>query len=49
MQLDKSLKLMSEVMSGTNIHVTNVSPNVVNSELLETTIDPVLKEGLDEF
>ncbi|WML58769.1 SDR family oxidoreductase [Neobacillus sp. PS2-9] len=38
-----------EAMSGTNIRVTNVSPGAVNSELLETTTDPELKAGLDEF
>ncbi|MEM5008459.1 hypothetical protein WKH54_25745 [Priestia megaterium] len=36
-------------MSGSNIHVKNVSPRAINSELLETTIDSVLKAGLDEF
>ncbi|MED4070992.1 SDR family oxidoreductase [Priestia endophytica] len=38
-----------EAMSGTNIRVTNVSPGAVNSELLETTSDPEMKTGLDEF
>ncbi|WP_047152980.1 SDR family oxidoreductase [Aneurinibacillus tyrosinisolvens] len=38
-----------EAMSGTNIRVTNISPGAVNSELLETTTDPELKAGLNEF
>ncbi|MEH7488456.1 SDR family oxidoreductase, partial [Priestia megaterium] len=38
-----------EAMSGTNIRVTNISPGAVNSELLETTTDPTMKAGLDEF
>jgi len=38
-----------EAMSGTNIRVTNISPGAVTSELLETTTDPAMKAGLDEF
>ena len=38
-----------EAMSGTNIRVTNVSPGAVTSELLDTTTDPTMKAGLDEF
>lgn len=38
-----------EAMSGTNIRVTNVSPGAVSSELIETTSDPEMKAGLDEF
>jgi NADP-dependent 3-hydroxy acid dehydrogenase YdfG len=38
-----------EAMSGTNIRVTNISPGAVSSELLETTTDPAMKAGLDEF
>jgi NADP-dependent 3-hydroxy acid dehydrogenase YdfG len=38
-----------EAMSGTNIRVTNISPGAVTSELLETTTDPTMKAGLDEF
>jgi NADP-dependent 3-hydroxy acid dehydrogenase YdfG len=38
-----------EAMSGTNIRVTNVSPGAVTSELLETTSDPTMKAGLDDF
>ena len=38
-----------EAMSGTNIRVTNISPGAVTSELLETTSDPTMKAGLDEF
>ncbi|CAI8857449.1 SDR family oxidoreductase [Bacillus sonorensis] len=38
-----------EAMSGTNIRVTNISPGAVSSELLETTTDPTMKTGLDEF
>jgi NADP-dependent 3-hydroxy acid dehydrogenase YdfG len=36
-------------MSGTNIRVTNISPGAVSSELLETTSDPTMRAGLDEF
>ena len=36
-------------MNGTNIRVTNISPGAVSSELLETTTDPAMKAGLDEF
>jgi NADP-dependent 3-hydroxy acid dehydrogenase YdfG len=38
-----------EAISGTNIRVTNISPGAVSSELLETTTDPAMKAGLDEF
>ncbi|KAF6574804.1 MULTISPECIES: SDR family oxidoreductase [Paenibacillus] len=38
-----------EAMSGTNIRVTNISPGAVTSELLETTTDPAMKAGLDDF
>lgn len=38
-----------EAMSGTNIRVTNVSPGAVSSELLQTTSDPEMKAGLEEF
>lgn len=38
-----------EAMSGTNIRVTNVSPGAISSELLETTTDPTMKAGLEEF
>jgi NADP-dependent 3-hydroxy acid dehydrogenase YdfG len=38
-----------EAISGTNIRVTNISPGAVNSELLETTTDPTMKAGLEEF
>ncbi|MFD1171785.1 MULTISPECIES: SDR family oxidoreductase [Oceanobacillus] len=38
-----------EAMSGTNIRVTNVSPGAINSELLETTSDPEMKTGLEDF
>ncbi|MDQ0879068.1 SDR family oxidoreductase [Peribacillus sp. V2I11] len=38
-----------EAMSGTNIRVTNISPGAISSELLKTTTDPTMKEGLDEF
>ena len=38
-----------EAISGTNIRVTNISPGAVTSELLETTSDPTMKAGLDEF
>lgn len=38
-----------EAMNGTNIRVTNISPGAVTSELLETTTDPTMKAGLDEF
>jgi len=38
-----------EAMNGTNIRVTNISPGAVSSELLETTTDPMMKAGLDEF
>jgi NADP-dependent 3-hydroxy acid dehydrogenase YdfG len=38
-----------EAMNGTNIRVTNISPGAVSSELIETTTDPTMKEGLDEF
>ncbi|WP_312098253.1 SDR family oxidoreductase [Niallia sp.] len=38
-----------EAMNGTNIRVTNISPGAVTSELLETTTDPAMKAGLDEF
>lgn len=38
-----------EAMNGTNIRVTNISPGSVSSELLETTTDPTMKAGLEEF
>lgn len=38
-----------EAMSGTNIRVTNISPGAVSSELLETTTDPTMKAGLEDF
>jgi NADP-dependent 3-hydroxy acid dehydrogenase YdfG len=38
-----------EAMSGTNIRVTNISPGAVTSELLETTSDPTMKAGLEDF
>ena len=38
-----------EAMKGTNIRVTNISPGAVTSELTETTTDPTIKAGLDEF
>ncbi|WP_339060793.1 SDR family oxidoreductase [Tepidibacillus marianensis] len=38
-----------EAMSGTNIRVTNVSPGAISSELLETTSDPEMKAGLEDF
>jgi NADP-dependent 3-hydroxy acid dehydrogenase YdfG len=47
-QIPKGLR-QEEAISGTNIHVTNVSPGAVSSELLETTTDPETKAGLDEF
>lgn len=38
-----------EAMSGNNIRVTNVSPGAISSELLETTTDPTMKAGLEDF
>ena len=38
-----------EAMSGTNIRVTNISPGAITSELLETTSDPTMKAGLEDF
>ena len=38
-----------EAMNGTNIRVTNVSPGAITSELLETTSDPTMRAGLDDF
>jgi len=38
-----------EAMSGTNIRVTNISPGAISSELLETTSDPTMKAGLEDF
>lgn len=38
-----------EAMNGTNIRVTNISPGAVSSELLETTTDPAIKAGLEDF
>ncbi|WP_127592989.1 SDR family oxidoreductase [Paenibacillus lautus] len=38
-----------EAMNGTNIRVTNISPGAVSSELLETTTDPAMKAGLEDF
>ncbi|MCD7035703.1 SDR family oxidoreductase [Metabacillus sp. GX 13764] len=38
-----------EAMNGTNIRVTNISPGAVTSELLETTTDPAMKAGLEDF
>ncbi|TWD93409.1 NADP-dependent 3-hydroxy acid dehydrogenase YdfG [Neobacillus bataviensis] len=38
-----------EAISGTNIRVTNISPGAVSSELLETTSDPTMKAGLEDF
>lgn len=38
-----------EAMSGTNIRVTNISPGAINSELLDTTTDPTMKAGLNDF
>jgi NADP-dependent 3-hydroxy acid dehydrogenase YdfG len=32
-----------------NIRVTNISPGAVTSELLETTSDPTMKAGLEDF
>ncbi|WP_128083484.1 hypothetical protein [Paenibacillus sp. DMB5] len=43
-----SVELWQEqAMSGTNIRVANISPEVVSSELLETTTESVMKAELE--